>query len=88
MSRPPTAVGEVFNGIGNRYGRIDVLCNNAEINRRRASMELSLEDWNALIAANITGILTCKVPTSPRRARSPAERPRHPTPGGPCSQSR
>jgi NAD(P)-dependent dehydrogenase (short-subunit alcohol dehydrogenase family) len=55
----PTAVEEVFDGIGNRYGRIDVLFNNAGINRRRASMELGLEDWNALIAVNLTGMLFC-----------------------------
>ncbi|MGF6781936.1 NAD(P)-dependent dehydrogenase (short-subunit alcohol dehydrogenase family) [Paraburkholderia sp. GAS334] len=55
----PTAVEEMFDGIGNRYGRIDVLFNNAGSNRRGASMELSLEDWNAVIAVNMTGMLLC-----------------------------
>ncbi|MFM0632165.1 SDR family NAD(P)-dependent oxidoreductase [Paraburkholderia xenovorans] len=67
----PVAVKEVFDEIADRYGRIDVLFNNAGINRRRDSMELSLEDWNAVIAVNMTGMLLC--------ARSAAK---HMTKGG------
>ncbi len=55
----PVAVEDVFDEISDRYGRIDVLFNNAGTNRRRASMELSLEDWNAVIAVNMTGMLLC-----------------------------
>ena len=43
------AVGEV----GSRFGRIDVLVNNAGINRRGPLLELSEDDWRATFAVNL-----------------------------------
>lgn len=39
-----------------RFGGIDTLVNNAGIARGGAPGQLSLEDWNALMAINVTGI--------------------------------
>lgn len=38
-----------------QYGRIDVLINNAGVNRSAAAEEMSLEDWNFVININLTG---------------------------------
>lgn len=43
------AVGEV----SSRFGRIDVLVNNAGINRRGPLLELSEDDWRATFAVNL-----------------------------------
>ena len=40
----------------NQHGQLDVLCNNAGINRRGALMELSEDDWDATFAINITSM--------------------------------
>ncbi|WP_218970563.1 SDR family NAD(P)-dependent oxidoreductase [Alkalihalobacterium alkalinitrilicum] len=38
------------------FGKIDVLVNNAGVNRIAPSMELSEEDWRAVIDTNLTGV--------------------------------
>jgi gluconate 5-dehydrogenase len=38
------------------FGRIDILLNNAGVARRGAVDELSLEDWDAVVATNLTGV--------------------------------
>ncbi len=44
-----------------RFGRIDVLCNIAGILRFDHTHELSLEDWNRILAINLTGtFLMCR----------------------------
>lgn len=49
-------VEDVLAGVAERHGRIDVLVANAGINRRRTAMECSLEDWNAVLEVNLTGV--------------------------------
>jgi len=41
------------------YGRIDILFNNAGINIRRPAETYSFEDWNRVIAINLTGMFIC-----------------------------
>ncbi len=41
------------------YGRIDILFNNAGINIRGPAETYALEDWNRLIAVNLTGMFIC-----------------------------
>jgi NAD(P)-dependent dehydrogenase (short-subunit alcohol dehydrogenase family) len=41
------------------FGRIDVLCNNAGIERYRRAEEYTLEDWNAISETNLRGAFLC-----------------------------
>ena len=44
-----------------RFGRIDVLCNIAGILRFERTHEMAVEDWNRILAVNLTGtFLLCK----------------------------
>ena len=42
-----------------KFGRIDVLVNNAAIHNNKPISELSLKDWNKVIAVNLTGAFLC-----------------------------
>lgn len=44
-----------------RFGRLDILCNVAGIGRGGFIEDIQLEDWNAMLAVNLTGtMLGCK----------------------------
>lgn len=53
------AIEEAFAQIAKSRGQIDVLFNNAGINRRGPSLELSIQDWDAVVAVNMTGMFFC-----------------------------
>jgi 3-oxoacyl-[acyl-carrier protein] reductase len=42
-----------------RHGRVDVLVNNAGITRDQLMLRLKREDWDAVIATNLTAAYTC-----------------------------
>jgi len=52
-------VTAAFDEVVARHGRVDVLFNNAGIALRRPTTELSLEDWNKVVAVNMTGVFLC-----------------------------
>ena len=39
------------------FGKIDILVNNAAIMTRKNTLDVTLEDWNAVLGANLTGVL-------------------------------
>jgi gluconate 5-dehydrogenase/2-deoxy-D-gluconate 3-dehydrogenase len=57
--RDAEAIEEAFAEVARRYGHIDVLFNNAGINRRHPTLEMPLGDWNAVVAVNMTGMFIC-----------------------------
>jgi NAD(P)-dependent dehydrogenase (short-subunit alcohol dehydrogenase family) len=50
------AIVDAFASVADRHGRIDVLVANAGINIRRTAMECTVEDWNAVLQVNLTGV--------------------------------
>lgn len=52
-------VEAMFRALDERFGRIDILVNNAGIARPEDIFETSLESWNAVLRANLTGPFLC-----------------------------
>jgi NAD(P)-dependent dehydrogenase (short-subunit alcohol dehydrogenase family) len=52
-------VKAAFAEVIGRHGRVDVLFNNAGIAIRQPTIELSLDDWNKVVAVNLTGVFLC-----------------------------
>lgn len=50
---------ELFLGIKERFGHIDVLVNNAGISYIGLLTDMSPEDWNRLISSNLTSVFNC-----------------------------
>jgi NAD(P)-dependent dehydrogenase (short-subunit alcohol dehydrogenase family) len=56
----PDDVERLFEATRQRWGRVDVLFNNAGVFGPAASVdEISLADWNATVAVNLTGSMLC-----------------------------
>lgn len=55
----PRSVGVAAEAVGQALGACDVLVNNAGLLRSGPLETLSLEDWNHLLAVNLTGYLLC-----------------------------
>ena len=52
-------VGAMFEEMETRFGGIDILVNNAGINRDAPFLEMTDEDWEAVMSTNLTGFFLC-----------------------------
>jgi 3-oxoacyl-[acyl-carrier protein] reductase len=53
------AVDNLITAVMNQWGRIDVLVNNAGITKDTLLLRMKLEDWQAVIDLNLTGVFLC-----------------------------
>ena len=53
------AVEHAIGDFAARHSRLDILVNNAGIAVRAAAMTLSIDDWNRVVAVNLTGMFLC-----------------------------
>jgi NAD(P)-dependent dehydrogenase (short-subunit alcohol dehydrogenase family) len=54
-----SAVKEAFSLVAERFGGIDILVNNAGRVARKPAVELSVEEWQAVIDVNLTATFLC-----------------------------
>jgi len=52
-------VEALFAAVMEQYGRVDLLVNNAGITRDTLLLRMKLEDWQAVIDLNLTGVFLC-----------------------------
>jgi 3-oxoacyl-[acyl-carrier protein] reductase len=52
-------VDNLIKTVMDRWGRIDILVNNAGITRDTLLMRMKLEDWQAVIDLNLSGVFLC-----------------------------
>lgn len=57
--RDRNSVKNAFQKINEKYGKIDVLVNNAGINRPADFDKQTEDDWNEVIDVNLTGVFRC-----------------------------
>lgn len=48
-----------------KYGRIDILINNAGVSKDVAQLQMSVEQWKEVIDVNLTGVFNCTKAVSP-----------------------
>ena len=52
-------VRAMFDAVVERFGRVDALVNNAGLNRDGPFLGMSDDDWDRVIATNLTGVFLC-----------------------------
>lgn len=53
----PNVATEVVRAAVERFGKIDILINNAGINMRSSTLEMTLDDWKKVLDVNLNGTL-------------------------------
>jgi len=57
--QPGVVVEAMFSAMLSAWGGIDILVNNAGLQRDAPFVELTLEQWNAVLGVNLTGMFLC-----------------------------
>ncbi|RNC89680.1 MAG: glucose 1-dehydrogenase [Allomuricauda sp.] len=60
-----TAIEALFAEINSRYGKLDILINNAGITRDRTLEKMSEDEWDAVIEVNLKGVFICTQAAAP-----------------------
>jgi len=60
-----TRVQETIKTIHKRYGKIDILINNAGITRDKTLQKMSEDEWDAVIDVNLKGVFLCTQAVAP-----------------------
>ncbi|MBB3172105.1 SDR family NAD(P)-dependent oxidoreductase [Parvibacter caecicola] len=55
----PDEVKEAFDAVVQRFGRLDVLCNNAGVSSRTPLVDYTLEEFEKVMALNVTAVFVC-----------------------------
>ena len=55
----PEQVAAMFAQIKNQHGRLDILVNNVAHSTKGGILDISLEEWNRVLAINLTGYFLC-----------------------------
>jgi NAD(P)-dependent dehydrogenase (short-subunit alcohol dehydrogenase family) len=55
----PVVVSEAIDAVRRRHGRLDVLVNCAGMAIRQPALDAPVEDWNRVVAVNMTGTFLC-----------------------------
>lgn len=55
----PDAVAKAFQGVVERFGGLDVLCNNAGLSSRAPFLDYSLEEFEKVMTLNVTDVFVC-----------------------------
>lgn len=64
-----SAVEKMVHTTEEKFGRLDILLNNAGINIRNPVQSLTLQDWNSVIATNLTSAFLCAQAAYPAMKR-------------------
>ncbi|MDZ4714564.1 MAG: 3-oxoacyl-ACP reductase FabG [Cytophagales bacterium] len=59
------AVQQATESVNKKYGRIDILINNAGITMDRTLLKMSREEWDRVLAVNLTGVFNCTQAVAP-----------------------
>jgi 3-oxoacyl-[acyl-carrier protein] reductase len=54
-----TEIAATLAAVGARFGRLDILINNAGITRDQLAMRMRREDWDAVLTTNLTAAFLC-----------------------------
>jgi len=63
-----------FKQVLEKFGRLDILVNNAAVTRDGLAMRMKQDDWDAVIRTNLTGAHLCIQQALPAMMRAPAGR--------------
>src|SRR6266516_5380767 len=66
----PSEVAKFFSEVEKRFGRLDVLVNNAGVGIFRNVSELTIEEWRTVIRTNLDGVFYCCREAIPRMKRA------------------